>query len=66
MKGIEEIRPSEIVEIKTWLYKVRSNNLRKYYEVVERRDGTFSCSCPSFRYGNNQCKHIDMIKAFEE
>ena len=46
----------------SWHYKVRSANKRKYYDVVERRDGTFSCSCPAFKYHAEKCKHIQAVE----
>jgi len=51
-----------------WLFKIRSwTNRRKWYEVIKRRDETFFCTCPSFKYGKQECKHINIIKIlFEE
>ena len=63
-------KPQEIieaVEVKPWLHKIRSmTNRRKWYEVTQRRDETFHCSCPSFKYNNGECKHIDIIKILTE
>lgn len=56
----------EIIEIKPWLFKVRSSNLRKYYEVTKRKDETFFCTCPSVKYNAGECKHILGVKALEE
>jgi uncharacterized Zn finger protein len=59
-------RPNEVIEVKPWLFKVRSKNLRKYYEVTKRRDESFSCTCPSAKYNANDCKHILMVRAFDQ
>jgi len=48
----------EAIALKPWLIKVRSKNKRKYYEVIKRKDETFSCTCPAAKYGTSKCKHI--------
>lgn len=32
------------------------------YTVIERPDGTWSCSCPAHAFRNKECKHIQQIK----
>lgn len=32
------------------------------YTVVERPDGTWSCSCPAHAFKNRDCKHIKQIR----
>ena len=52
---------------KPWMHKVRSwTNRRKWYDVIQRRDETFFCTCPSFKYGKQKCKHISIIQAILE
>lgn len=63
---MEIITIREIVEVKPWLFKVRSKNKRKYYDVVIRKDGTYFCSDPSYKYISDECNHILMLKAFLE
>jgi len=46
----------------SWHYKVRSADKRKYYDIVERRDGSYSCSCPSHKYNDEKCKHIKAVE----
>lgn len=63
-------KPQEIieaVEVKPWLYKIRSmTNRRKWYDVIKRRDGSFWCSCRNFKYNKDEDKHIDIIKILVE
>lgn len=64
-------KPQEIIEAvetnKPWMHKVRSmTNRRKWYDVIQRRDESFWCSCSSFKYGKQECKHIDIIKIILE
>jgi len=64
-------KPQEIIEAvetnKPWMHKVRScTNRRKWYDVIQRRDETFFCTCPSFKFGKQECKHIDIIKIILE
>ena len=56
----------EIVEIEPWKFMVRSSNKHTYYEVVKRKDETFSCNCPSAKYNEGECKHIRGVKFFEQ
>jgi len=57
----------EIIEIDSWLFKVRSlTNRRKWYEVIHRRDGSFWCSCPNFKYNGDNDNHVLAVKAFVE
>ena len=54
----------EICEMKPWLHKIRSlTNARKWYDVVQRRDESFWCSCNSFKYNKSECKHIQLLEA---
>jgi hypothetical protein len=59
------MKPLEIIEINPYTFKVRSSNLRKYYEVTKRRDETFSCTCKGFKYNGGECRHILGVKAFD-
>ena len=52
----------EICEVKPWLYKIRGTNRRKWYTIILRKDKTFFCSCPSFKYGTQKCKHIRLLE----
>ena len=66
------MNPQEnIIEIcetdKPYIHKVRSEtNRRKWYNVIQRRDETFWCNCPSFKYNGDKCKHILAIQAMIE
>jgi hypothetical protein len=53
----------EIVELEPWKFLVRSSNKLTYYEIIKRRDESFSCACPSFKYNGGECKHIQAVKA---
>lgn len=55
--------PMEVVEVDSWHFKVRSTNRRKWYDVIWRRDESFSCSCPGFKYNGENDKHINAVKA---
>ena len=47
--------------------KVKSmTDQNKEYEVIKRRDGTYYCSCLSFKYGTKECKHIKNVKKLDE
>lgn len=64
-------KPQEIIEAvetnKPWMHKVRSwTNRRKWYDVIQRRDESFWCSCRSFKFNKDECKHIDIIKIILE
>lgn len=48
----------EALVLEPWLFRVRSANKRRYYEVVKRRDETYSCTCRAFKYNDGACKHI--------
>lgn len=61
MKTKQEV--IEIVELEPWKYLVRSSNKLAYYEVIQRRDETFSCTCPAFKYNGGECKHIKSVGA---
>lgn len=56
----------EIVEVEPWLFRVRSSNRRRWYDVIWRRDKTFSCSCKGFRYNGESDKHINAVRAMVE
>jgi len=54
----------EIVEVEPWKYVVRSTtNRRKWYEIIHRRDESFSCNCKGFKYNGENDKHINAVKA---
>ncbi len=55
----------EIIEKEPWHFKVRSANKRKYYDVVKRKDETFSCNCLSAKYNADECKHVIGVKGFQ-
>lgn len=48
----------EVLILEPWHFKVRSSNKRGYYDVVKRKDGTYSCTCKAFKYNDGDCKHI--------
>lgn len=52
----------EVIILEPWHFKVRSKNKRKYYDVVKRKDATYSCPCPSFKYNDNTCKHTIAVE----
>jgi hypothetical protein len=60
--------PLEVVEAREWQFFVRSTtNRRKFpYEVVLRKDGTYWCSCRSFKFNGQECKHIECVKMVSE
>jgi len=44
---------------KSYYIKVKSDSKADVeYEVILRKDGTYYCSCPSFKYNTSVCKHI--------
>ena len=54
----------EIVEVEPWLFRVRSStNRRKWYDIIWRRDETFSCNCAGFRFNGENDKHINAVRA---
>jgi len=54
----------EVIQINDWKFKFRRKNKKGYYDVIKRRDGTYFCSCPSHRYNKEECKHINLLKAY--
>jgi len=52
----------EAILLEPWRSKVRSSNKRKYYDVVKRKDETYSCNCKSFKYNGTDCKHIIAVE----
>ena len=56
----------EGIELKPWLFKIRGTNRRKLYTIIKRKDETFWCNCPSFKYNGENCKHINIVRAMIE
>jgi len=57
----------EIIEIEHWHFKVRSSiNRRKWYDIIHRRDESFWCSCPGFKYNGQIDKHISAVEKMIE
>lgn len=56
----------EIIQLNDWRFKFRRSNKKGYYEVIRRRDGSYSCSCPSHKYQTERCKHIEILQEFLE
>jgi len=52
----------EAIILEPWHFKVRSKNRRKYYDVIKRKDGTYSCTGKSFKYETAECKHIIAVE----
>lgn len=52
----------EAIILEAWHFKVRSSNKRKYYDVIKRKNGTYSCLCRSFKYNDGDCKHVLAVK----
>lgn len=48
----------EAIVLEPWHFKVRSSNKRRYYDVIKRKDETYSCNCKSFKYNDGDCKHV--------
>ena len=57
----EVINMIEALILEPYHFKVRSANKRRYYDVIKRRDETYSCTCKSFKY-NGTCKHIFAVE----
>lgn len=43
-------------------HKVPSKRDPKVFYTVTDLDTTYECTCPSFKFRNAPCKHIDSIK----
>ena len=56
----------EIIQLEPYLFRVRSTNGRKYYEVILRKDETLSCTCKGFKYNGVSCRHIVGVRAMIE
>lgn len=54
----------EIVQLNDWRFKFRRKNKKGYYELIKRRDESFYCSCPSHKYNEEECKHIEMLTKY--
>jgi len=52
----------EAIMLEPWHFKVRSKNKRKYYDVIKRKDETYSCTCKSFKYNEGNCKHVLVVE----
>ena len=56
----------EAIELKPWLFKIRATNRRKWYTLTKRKDSSFHCTCPSFLYNTDKCKHIKLLEMIVE
>jgi len=54
----------EVKEVNKWKWEIEGSKSTTY-EVIKRRDETFWCSCPSFKFNTYNCKHIDAVKEYE-
>lgn len=52
----------EAIMLEPWHFKVRSKSKHKYYDVIKRKDETYSCTCKSFKYNGIDCKHIIAVE----
>ena len=48
----------EVIILEPWHFKVRSSSKRKYYDVIKRKDETYSCTCKGFKYNDGDCLHV--------
>jgi len=58
-----------IEKIKAWKWLVtpsQRSQRRRRYTVVKRKDETFSCTCMSYRYNSEVCKHIQAVVTQEQ
>lgn len=50
----------EIKKLKPYLYEIKGKT--STYECIVRKDGTWFCSCPAYRFISTTCKHIEAVK----
>jgi predicted nucleic acid-binding Zn finger protein len=50
----------KVQHIQTWVIRSEIELNTKY--LVTLKNGIFSCTCPTFTFKSNQCKHIRKVK----
>lgn len=59
--------PTHITQESSTVFKIRSmTDKSKIYDIHIRKDKTYWCSCPSFKYNGAICKHIQEVKRYYE
>ena len=53
-----------VEQIKEYEFEVEGKT--DIYTVIHRKDKTWFCTCKAFQYQTNGCKHIEVVKQWQE
>lgn len=59
---VDVVKEDEVVKIETLVAYVESETTAGvYYKVIRTNEG-FTCTCPTSKYRNRYCKHIEAVQ----